>query len=271
MRVSSALHHLLSLLVSVSLLLTPAAPTAQATGSQAVSLRYGQSASYVPDVVLLEVKEGVSLSTDSSGSRSRRYQTNSALLDASLSSLGVNSVTSLFAAEQANQIQNRSGVTSDLTRIYKIQLKPATDINAVVAELSANPDVIFAEPDYIAYPAGLPHLGYAPASSQLSPAFTVNQLTIDDPLYSQQWGLAKMNIEGAWSATYGTPTVAIAVIDSGIDLTHIDLQNQLWTNPGEIAGNGLDDDNNGLIDDINGWNFVYSNNDVWDDNGHWWM
>jgi len=223
---------------------------------------------YVPGVVIVEVKPGVNLAGDSKGIPGHLYKTNSALLDAALSSLGVNSVTPLLTAGQANKLQNRSGGISPLARIYKIRLKPGTDINVLVEELSANPDVVFAEPDYIAYPADVPNLNHAPTSSQLLPPLTVQQLTIDDPLYSQQWGMAKINIEGAWSATYGAPTVMIAVIDSGIDLTHVDLQNNLWTNPGEIAGNGIDDDSNGYIDDVNGWNFVFSSNDVWDDNGH---
>ena len=51
-------------------------------------------------------------------------------------------------------------------------------------------------------------------------------------------------------------TVIVAVIDSGIDTTHEDLRNILWTNPGEIPGNGIDDDKNGYVDDIHGWNFL---------------
>jgi peptide/nickel transport system substrate-binding protein len=89
-----------------------------------------------------------------------------------------------------------------------------------------------------------------------------------DPLYSVQWGLAKMDIEPAWEVTLGSPSVIIAVIDSGIDLTHPDLMDHLWVNPGEIPGNGIDDDGNGYVDDINGWNFVANSNDLWDDNGH---
>jgi len=223
---------------------------------------------YVPGVVIVEVKQGINLAKDPKGKPSHLYKTNSTYLDADLSPLGVSSVTPLLTAGQTNELQNKGGGTSPLARIYKIRLKPGTDIDNVVAELSANPDVVFAEPDYIAYPADIPNLNHAPTSSRLSPALAVQQLTIDDPLYSQQWGMAKINIEGAWSATYGAPTVTIAVIDSGIDLTHVDLQNNLWTNPGEIAGNGIDDDSNGYIDDVNGWNFVFSSNDVWDDNGH---
>ena len=66
----------------------------------------------------------------------------------------------------------------------------------------------------------------------------------------------------------GTSAVVIAIIDSGLDLEHQDLSSQLWVNPGEIPGNGIDDDNNGFVDDINGWNFVAGSNDVYDDNGH---
>jgi subtilisin family serine protease len=51
-----------------------------------------------------------------------------------------------------------------------------------------------------------------------------------------------------------------AIVDSGIDLSHPDLAGKLWVNPGEIAGNGIDDDNNGFIDDVNGWDFVNDDN-----------
>ena len=253
----------------------PADSKAGANANEAASFNRTQpngnnprTPSYVPDVVILEVKQGVSLTGEASGSIGRQYATNSSLLDSSLSSLGTSSVTPLLTGGQAKSLLGSSDVTSPLTRIYKIRLKPASDVNVVVAELSTNPDVVFAEPDYIAYPADVTDLDYVPTSSQLLPPFIANQLTFDDPLYGQQWGLAKINIEGAWNATYGAPTVAIAVIDSGVDRTHVDLAANLWVNPGEIAGNGVDDDSNGLIDDVNGWNFVSGNNDVWDDNGH---
>ena len=58
------------------------------------------------------------------------------------------------------------------------------------------------------------------------------------------------------------------MVDSGIDITHPDLQRVLWTNPGEIPGNHEDDDGNGLVDDVFGWNFVEFDNDIRDKNGH---
>ena len=60
----------------------------------------------------------------------------------------------------------------------------------------------------------------------------------------------------------------IGVIDTGVDYNHPDLAANIWTNPGEIAGNGIDDDGNGFIDDIHGWDFVNNDNDPMDDNGH---
>jgi hypothetical protein len=60
----------------------------------------------------------------------------------------------------------------------------------------------------------------------------------------------------------------VAVIDTGLDFTHPDITGNVWVNPGEIAGNGVDDDHNGYIDDVNGWNFVANNNSPIDGHGH---
>src|SRR5690606_1662851 len=62
--------------------------------------------------------------------------------------------------------------------------------------------------------------------------------------------------------------VVVGVIDTGICLTHPDLVNQIWQNPNEIPGNGIDDDNNGYVDDTVGWNFEHDTNDVTDTNSH---
>ncbi|MEJ7637744.1 MAG: S8 family peptidase [Singulisphaera sp.] len=72
----------------------------------------------------------------------------------------------------------------------------------------------------------------------------------------------------AWSVTTGSPATIVAVLDTGIDLGHPELAGRVWTNPGEVAANGVDDDGNGYVDDIHGWNFAAGTNDVQDDNGH---
>ncbi|UCH40151.1 MAG: S8 family serine peptidase [Gammaproteobacteria bacterium] len=86
--------------------------------------------------------------------------------------------------------------------------------------------------------------------------------TYCDPLFElciDQWGLFKVNAESAWVKQTGSPGVVIAVIDSGVDLDHDDLYGNIWTNPGEIAGNGIDDDGNGIVDDSNGVDFSGAN------------
>ncbi len=82
------------------------------------------------------------------------------------------------------------------------------------------------------------------------------------------WGLEQIEAPAAWTVTTGSPSVVVAVIDSGITLDHPDLAANLWTNPGEIAGNGRDDDGNGRTDDIHGWNFANNNAAISDTDGH---
>ena len=77
----------------------------------------------------------------------------------------------------------------------------------------------------------------------------------NDPGYSEQWNLRLINMPEAWRITQGDPQVTVAVVDSGIATRHPEFRSQLWQNSGEIPENGVDDDRNGYIDDINGWDF----------------
>jgi subtilisin family serine protease len=94
--------------------------------------------------------------------------------------------------------------------------------------------------------------------------------TPNDPLFANQWHLsntgqgggtvnADVNAITAWNTTTGSSTIVIAVVDDGVQKAHEDLSANIFTNPGEIAGNGIDDDHNGYVDDVSGWDF--SNND----------
>jgi thermitase len=85
---------------------------------------------------------------------------------------------------------------------------------------------------------------------------------------SWNWGQRKLDSAQAWRLTKGDRRIVVAVIDTGIDGTHPDLVKNIWVNPGEIPANGIDDDGNGYVDDVNGWNFVDDNSDLTDRHGH---
>jgi len=128
---------------------------------------------------------------------------------------------------------------------------PKGDVAAHVRALRNNPNVLYVEPDYVLKPTGDPN----------------------DPSYANLWGLKNSNnfdidAPEAWDLTTGNPDTIIAVLDTGVAIDHPDLQGNLWKNAGEIAGNGIDDDQNGYVDDVNGWDFFDGDNDPSDTHGH---
>lgn len=116
-----------------------------------------------------------------------------------------------------------------------------------IEQLRRDPDVISVEPNYVvqALPE-FPQLITAASRPAISPT------TGDDPLRASQWALTKISAPAAWQVTTGSADVVVAVIDTGINYRHEDLAANMWRNPGEIAGNGLDDDGNGKVDDVYG-------------------
>ncbi len=120
-----------------------------------------------------------------------------------------------------------------------VALRPGESLSGGLARLRACPAVERAEPDYVVVPA----------------------LTPNDPEFSNQWHHERILTPQAWDVTTGSPTTVIAVIDSGVDLDHPDLAAKIWTNADEIPSNGIDDDGNGFIDDVHGWDFKNDNND----------
>jgi thermitase len=118
-------------------------------------------------------------------------------------------------------------------------------------------------------------LGYA--SDTRTEVIDEPSALFNDPAIKQAWGLRKSDAARAWSISHGSRDVIVAVIDTGIDENHEDLKSNIWTNPGETgldakgrdkASNGVDDDDNGFIDDVHGWNFVSNNNNLKDNHGH---
>src|SRR4029453_17782172 len=100
-----------------------------------------------------------------------------------------------------------------------------------------------------------------------------------DPLEAQQWHLGAAKVREAWAylasqglPAHGDPNIVVAVIDTGVDYTHPDLAANMWVNPREIPGNGIDDDQNGFVDDVYGASVVSNSQshtgDPMDDHGH---
>jgi subtilisin family serine protease len=121
-----------------------------------------------------------------------------------------------------------------------------SNLQEVAKALSMDPAVAYVEPDYVRRGSILP----------------------DDPDWSQQYALKKIQAPEAWERTKGSPEVIVAVIDTGIDYNHKDLQGNLWKNPGEVPGNQKDDDGNGYVDDVYGWDFHNDDNNPMDGNRH---
>lgn len=137
----------------------------------------------------------------------------------------------------------------NIERIYKITLDCPTEqsLREALEAYRSNPEVEYAE------------LNYA-VSIESTP---------DDTLYDNQWALEKINASGAWNIYTGSGKIVVAVLDTGIDYNHRDLVNNMWINYEEHEGiDGIDDDNNGYVDDIHGYNFIYNNGSPFDDHGH---
>lgn len=108
-----------------------------------------------------------------------------------------------------------------------------------------------------------------PNVAMVQPNFIYNiDSTPNDPQFGQLYGMIKIAATEAWNTTTGDPTVVVAVIDTGIEKTHPDLAANLYQNPGEIAANGVDDDQNGFVDDFSGWDFLNGDNDPADGHSH---
>ncbi len=119
-------------------------------------------------------------------------------------------------------------------RLYLVEYAVGVDSYDIAQELMKNPEVEYAVPVFNRY---------------------TTDFTPNDPEISKQWHI-DANAKKAWDITKGSAEVIIAIVDSGTDWQHPDLLSNIYINPNEIPGNGIDDDNNGYIDDVNGWDFI---------------
>jgi subtilisin family serine protease len=135
----------------------------------------------------------------------------------------------------------------EVSRTYILEVGTAApaDLQKALGDLKADPSVEYAEPDHVAKTSFLPNDPYFLSSG-----------TWGQP-YDDLWGVKKINAPSAWDTSAGAG-FTVAVVDTGIDYNHPDIAANVWTNTKEIAGNGIDDDGNGYVDDVMGWDFIGS-------------
>jgi subtilisin family serine protease/photosystem II stability/assembly factor-like uncharacterized protein len=186
----------------------------------------------VPDSLYFHNAVYVKLKTKAAISSNKKEIYNS-ILQSSLASLNVKEIDLPYQKYLDNtKIKDDYGIG----RIYKITYESVIDPYQVCSDLMKNPDVEYATPIFIR------QLYYAPNDTYFK--------------NGAQYYMDLMQIQKAWDVTKGSPDVKIAIVDQATDWTHEDLIDNIWTNPNEIPDNGIDDDLNGYIDDVHGWDFV---------------
>jgi subtilisin family serine protease len=174
---------------------------------------------------------------------------------ASVSTAGVVSTRELARARHPKT--GLRGLSGRTFMLAKLKSKGRDAVLQAIDILKKDPNVLYVQPDYRVHAYDIPN----------------------DPGFAQQYHLnntgqtggtvdADIDAPEAWAVQKTAKKVIIGIIDTGIDYLHPDLIDNIWTNPNEIPGNGIDDDNNGYIDDVHGWDFANDDNDPMDDFFH---
>ena len=209
---------------------------------------FGQNPDQTDQVVLKLKKEGASL--------------NKSFCNHKI--IGNNKLDSISKKYNAIKIKKQSTGRKSKQHIYIIRFPQGTNIQQVIDEYYKTGEIEYAEPD---------HKGSGGGAQSITP---------NDQYYFRQWGLkndgtfslspsisgADIDMENAWDIEQGDTNIIVGIIDSGTKLDHPEFTGRIWINYSEIPNNGIDDDNNGYIDDVKGWDFANSDNNPTDDHGH---
>jgi subtilisin family serine protease len=164
------------------------------------------------------------------------------------------------AARSAADVRAARNLLAPRAQLVKVE--SGQTVPDAITALEKRADVRYAEPNWI---------------------YQASSTTPDDPLFGGLWGLsntgqavngqagtADVDIDApeAWDVNRGSASTVVAVVDTGVAFEHPDLAPNMWSNPGETAGNGVDDEGNGMVDDTRGWDFVGDDNNPWDYTDH---
>lgn len=192
---------------------------------QIISEKVGPN-DYLPNAIHIKLKEKKQITFN-------RKNLQNSLLSNNLKTMNIENIDLPYEKYIKPDEQDPFGIS----RIYEITFDLPVDPYTICEELMKNPEVEYATPIFRqrAY-------DYSP----------------NDPRYkaNEQYAINVLKLHKAWDISKGNKNVKIAIVDSGIDWTHEDLSSNIWTNPGEIPNNGKDDDGNGFVDDVHGWDFV---------------
>ena len=185
-------------------------------------------------------------------------------VDAVLSKIGVTGAEQLMPLSGSGgpaRVKSHTGgyiERTDMSKLYRLQLdaENGVTVHEAVDALKELDDVEYAEPNYLVYSTALPE--------------SETTKFEEEPLFKEQWAFNAINLKHVWTQkTITDKRPVIAILDTGVDITHPDLDDNIWTNEREANGaEGADDDANGYKDDLHGWDFVNQTSRIGDWNGH---
>lgn len=234
---------------------------------------------FVPGQVLVKFKDESPMNVSKARGRFRSAGNNA--VDVVLKEFGVETMDKLLPNETPNKVRRKARgyngemvEEKDLSQLYIVKTNSLRRDSTMmlVDKLADLGEVEYAEPNYKVYMMGQvpqPIAALPTINSRLSDNTNATRAADDvicpnpsqNPLFTQQWGITALNINALWNKPIvNKKRPVIAILDTGVDITHPNLADNIWINPREGEGEtAYDDDDNGFVDDLHGWNFVDRN------------